>query len=192
MPVQGYTNRWLGMISGLFRLLKHYMRLGIFAFGLLVGVQVPAFVDQYSKRVDAHLLEATQNLSGFQFTADRYFSGSIEALIAHYAASNDPVFQQDALSIRAIYTRVLALQKESGRLAQDSLHRAWHVFSRPTSTLFDETRQVYSYTVPLNPLALIWGAGFALIIALLFDGCMGCVGYCVHHLRKPNNHFANR
>jgi hypothetical protein len=41
-----------------------YVRLIVFAFGLLVGVQVPSFVDQYAKRVSAHSDRGRQQLSG--------------------------------------------------------------------------------------------------------------------------------
>jgi len=64
-----------------------YLRLVLFAIGLLAGVQTPGFIDQYAKRVSAHQIEVAQNFSGFQQTADRYFGGSVEALLAHHAAS---------------------------------------------------------------------------------------------------------
>ncbi len=77
-----------------------YVRLIVFAIGLLVGVQVPSFVDQYAKRVSAHQIEVAGNFRGFQDTADRYFGGSVEALITHHAASDDRVFQDEAKTIR--------------------------------------------------------------------------------------------
>ncbi|MGY2498465.1 DUF2937 family protein, partial [Klebsiella pneumoniae] len=39
-------------------MLRSYLRLTLFAFGLLLGVQVPGFVDDYAKRVEAHRLES--------------------------------------------------------------------------------------------------------------------------------------
>ena len=47
-----------------------YARLVIFAAGLLLGIQVPAFVDQYKNRVAAHYLEVSANIAGFQATAN--------------------------------------------------------------------------------------------------------------------------
>ena len=38
-------------------MLRSYLRLLLFACGLLAGVQVPGLMDQYGKRVDAHLRE---------------------------------------------------------------------------------------------------------------------------------------
>jgi len=60
-------------------MLTGYLRLIVFAIGLLVGVQVPGFVDQYVKRVSAHQIEAAKNFSGFQDTANRNFGGDVEA-----------------------------------------------------------------------------------------------------------------
>jgi hypothetical protein len=43
-----------------------YLRLVLFTLGLLVGVQVPGFINDYAKRVEAHLIEAQTGLAGFQ------------------------------------------------------------------------------------------------------------------------------
>lgn len=172
-------------MSGVYRLFRDYLRLGIFAVGLLVGVQVPGFVDQYEKRVSARLDEAIQNLAGFQLTADRYFSGNIESLILHYKASDDAVFQQDAISIQSIYSRVNLLQQEAQRLSGNQLSQAWHVFVKPNSHFMDETLESYSYSVLLNPFALVWGICGALILALLLDIFIGCTVFCVHKV-TPN------
>jgi hypothetical protein len=72
----------------------------LFAVGLLLGIQVPSFIDQYQQRIDAHFREVSINITGFQDTADRLFSGDLESLIAYYRKSNDEVFQRDAASRR--------------------------------------------------------------------------------------------
>ena len=93
-------------------LLKTYSRLLIFGFGLLLGIQVPNFVDQYSRRIDAHYQEVSENISGFQSTADLLFSGDLEELIRYYRQSNDAVFESDAqsIAISSIGTIVFAMR----------------------------------------------------------------------------------
>lgn len=164
------------------------MRLGIFAVGLLVGVQVPGFVDQYEKRVSARLDEAKQNLAGFQFTADRYFSGNIQSLISYYKASDDVVFQQDAISIQSIYARVSLLEKETHLLSGNQVSQAWHVLAKSNSQLMEETIGSYSYSVLLNPFALVWGICGALILALLLDVFIGSTVYCTHKITGKHVH----
>ena len=54
-------------------MLRSYLRLLLFTFGLLVGVQVPGFITDYSQRLEAHRLEAEQSLKGFRATAQKFF-----------------------------------------------------------------------------------------------------------------------
>ena len=93
-------------------MLLSYLRLVLFAAGLLIGVQVPGFINDYAKRVEAHLIEAQASLSGFQGTANQFFKGDMQALVAHYRASEDPIFRSDADSLSNLLTRQLALDKQ--------------------------------------------------------------------------------
>ena len=76
-----------------------YLRLVLFTLGLLIGVQVPGFINDYANRVEAHLIEAQTGLAGFQNTANQFFKGDLQALVAHYQSSDDPVFRSDASSL---------------------------------------------------------------------------------------------
>lgn len=73
-------------------MLRSYLRLVLFTVGLLFGVQIPGFISDYSKRVEAHLIEAQQAVKGYTATAQQFFKGDIRALIQHYRSSEDPVF----------------------------------------------------------------------------------------------------
>lgn len=149
-----------------------YVRLMLFALGLLLGIQVPSFVDQYTKRVDAHLIEAQQSLSGFQQTADRYFSGNVEKLIAHYKVSEDPVFRNDADSIQSIYMRVQLLTNELAQLQKHSFIAAYHSLFNHQNALMEETLAQYSYVILLSPGALLWGICLALAFAMVIESLL--------------------
>jgi len=152
--------------------LRAYLRLVLFALGLLLGVQVPGFLDQYSKRVNAHYIEATRNFAGFQRTADQYFGGSIEALIAHHESSSDAVFKDEGKSVAALHARLnglaLELQAMSGTLSSRIFHVAFH----PDEEILQETIAAYSYTVPLNLQAIACGLIAALLLALLTESLL--------------------
>lgn len=151
-------------------MIREYCRLVVFTIGLLIGVQVPAFIDQYEKRVDAHMLEAKENLSGFQKTADKKFSGDISALIKYYRASKDAVFRSDGDSIDGIYQRFLFLKEEAEALDKSWFSVAMHVLGRSGTEFFEETLKDYSYTVPLNKAAIVWGVTLAFLLAFLSEG----------------------
>lgn len=147
----------------------NYLRLVVFAFGLLAGVQLPGFVDQYAKRVSAHQIEVARNFSGFQETANRYFGGSVEALIAHHSASADQAFNDEARSIRAMYERLTILTAELAAMRGPLIKQIIHVVFRANAEILDETRAAYSYTVPLNPAAIASGVSIGALSALLIE-----------------------
>ena len=161
-------------------LLKTYSRLFIFAGGLLLGIQVPNFVDQYERRIDAHYLEVSANISGFQSTADLLFSGDMQALIAYYEASNDLVFESDAQSIRSIVDRFIRISAEREAMSGSAIAAAMHVILSADDEFVDETFDQYGYTVPLNMLAVEWGLASALLLTIAIDlglfGCVKCAG----------------
>src|SRR5580698_10209304 len=97
-------------------MIANYLRLIAFAFGLLIGIQAPGFVDQYVKRVSAHQIEVARNFSGFQETANQYFGGDVESLIAHHSASEDAPFRDEARTIQSMYQRLQASTAELAAL----------------------------------------------------------------------------
>ena len=172
------------------KLFIDYFRLILFCSGLLIGIQVPAVVDQYEKRIDAHLSEALQILAGFQQTADRYFDGSVQNLVKHYENSDDPVFNNDARNIRFISERVATLQAEAETLQQHALWRVLHVVTSPDKQIIQQTMQQYSYMILIDPQALIWGVICGFLIATLLEGTLHLLAYCVLCFR-PHKHGEN-
>jgi len=150
-------------------MIRDYIRLLVFAVGLLAGVQLPAFVDQYAKRVDAHYLEAKTNFASFQETADRHFSGDVEAMILHHRNSGDVVFQEDGDSIQKIWARIKLLTAEQLAMQQSFPQRAIHALFAANDELMAETRLSYSYVVPLNPDAVLSGLVLGFVLALVIE-----------------------
>jgi len=137
----------------------------VFAAGLLVGVQVPGFVNDYAKRVEAHLIEAQASLSGFQGTANQFFKGDMQALVAHYRASEDPIFRSDADSLSNLLTRQLALDKQFQAMQGPWYIRFLQVVLAADPDIRKETWNGYSYQILLTPEAMIWGMSGALLLS---------------------------
>ncbi|WP_166222632.1 DUF2937 family protein [Pseudomonas atagonensis] len=146
-------------------MLLSYLRLVLFAAGLLIGVQVPGFINDYAKRVEAHLIEAQTGLRGFQGTAEQFFKGDLQALVAHYRASEDPVFRSDADSLSTLLNRQVALDKQF-----QAMQGPWHIRFLQVVLAADpdirkETWNGYSYQILLTPEAMIWGMSGALLLS---------------------------
>jgi len=146
-------------------MLLSYLRLVLFAAGLLIGVQVPGFINDYAKRVEAHLIEAQAGLSGFQNTANQFFKGDMQALVAHYRASEDPIFRSDADSLSNLLTRQLALDKQFQAMQGPWYIRFLQVVLAADPDIRKETWNGYSYQILLTPEAMIWGMSGALLLS---------------------------
>ncbi|MBG0839070.1 DUF2937 family protein [Ectopseudomonas toyotomiensis] len=150
-------------------MLRSYLRLTLFAFGLLLGVQVPGFVDDYAKRVEAHRLESQQSLKGFQETARNFFKGDMDALVAHYRVSDDPVMRSDAKSVGHLVQRSALLEREWQAMQGPWYAQAWHLATGADHELFEETLQAYRYQVLFTPDAILWGVISALLLASMAE-----------------------
>ncbi|WKV97611.1 DUF2937 family protein [Pseudomonas sp. H22_DOA] len=146
-------------------MLLSYLRLVLFAAGLLIGVQVPGFINDYAKRVEAHLIEAQTGLRGFRGTAEQFFKGDIQALVAHYRASEDPVFRSDADSLSTLLNRQIALDKQFQAMQGPWYIRFLQVVLAADPDIRKETWNGYSYQILLTPEAMIWGMSGALLLS---------------------------
>ena len=163
---------------------RSYLRLLLFTLGLLVGVQVPGFIDSYTQRVEAHLLESREALKGFQQTAQRFFNGDLQALVRHYRTSDDPVFNSDANSIDSLLTRNQVLEEEWRQLQGPWTSRTWHVLVTPDPQLRDETLDGYTYQVLLVPEAVGWGIGLGFVLALVVESVLVLLGRLILGFRR--------
>ncbi|MDR7024549.1 MAG: DUF2937 family protein [Pseudomonadales bacterium] len=155
---------------------RSYLRLALFALGLLVGVQVPGFIDDYSKRVEAHRIESEQGLKGFRETAKRFFKGDLVALVGHYQASTDPVMRSDAQSLGTLVERSAFLERESKAMQGPWYGQVWHLATAADHELLEETFAAYRYQVLLVPEAIAWGIACAMLLAWLLESLALLVG----------------
>jgi len=165
-------------------MLRSYLRLFLFAAGLLIGVQVPGLIKDYGQRVEAHRLEAQISLKGFNDTAQRFFNGDLQALLAHYRNSQDPVFRSDADSIASLLSRAQLLDREWRALQGPWYQRAWHVIVTADPQLRQETLDGYSYQVLLAPAAIAWGLVSALLLAWLVESLFLLLAWVVRGGRR--------
>jgi hypothetical protein len=149
-----------------------YFMIVIACVALLLGIQLPNLADQYTKRVDASLREATLNLQPFLIIANQYTQGDIEALIALHRKSTEAVFRAEADAIERIYRRKLYLDAQAKAMQTHLVGRLWHLVWRADADLREQTLLQYSATVPLTQEALMAGGVVALLTLLLLEGAM--------------------
>ncbi len=167
-------------------MIRSYLRLTLFALGLLVGVQVPGFIQAYEHHVEARRLEAQQGLVGFQETAGRFFEGNLSALVEHYRASEDPVIQSDARSVAALVERARLLDREWRIMQGPWYAQAWHVLAGADQTMRRQVWSSYRFQVLLAPQAIAWGLCCALLLAWIAESVLLLIRHILFG-RKPRS-----
>lgn len=160
-------------------LIRRYLMVVFVGVALLFGIQVPNFLDQYAKRIDAHLREVSNNLHGYKRVADQHHNQSMHSLIAHYKDSKSPTFRETGFVIEEMFKRKLRFEKDQQAIRGDLFWKVVHVIRDGNPELLQETVEQYSYAVPLNQDAIVSGVVFAsiviFVIELLFE-LLGATG----------------
>jgi hypothetical protein len=146
-----------------------YLRLVLFLGGVLFGVQIPGFVDQYGKNLEAHFRESVESLREFQQDADRFFGGDIKRLIAHYKIDDDPVFNAGGDSINSIYLRNIELREALLHFKKRPFNAYTQVFISPVSDMREEVWESYTYSIKLDFSAISMGLVAGLILAVSIE-----------------------
>ncbi|WP_281212818.1 DUF2937 family protein [Shewanella insulae] len=169
------------------RRLMDYLRLLLFVCGVLLGVQVPAFVDQYGKALTAHTQEAKQSLAEFQRDADRFFGGDIDRLIAHYKQNPDAVFNAGGESIEVLYQRYQLLSAALTEFNQSAYGGFDQLILSPLPAIRDQVWQHFSHSILLDGRAIAFGLVFGLLFAMLCEltlhGCGRCCSSAYRRIR---------
>src|SRR5512143_3181415 len=97
-------------------ILYRYLFVVVACISLLIALQVPNFVDQYEKRLDAHLREVTINLQPFQDIANKYFGGDLNKLIELHRNSDVKPFQEEGAAIAKMLQRKLRFETDLAAL----------------------------------------------------------------------------
>jgi hypothetical protein len=149
--------------------LHRYLLILVACVALLTGLQAPNLLDQYEKRIDAHLREVTANLQPFQDIASRHFGGDMGRLIAAHRASNEKPFQEEGAAIEKMQQRKTRFEAELAALHAALPSRLAHALFDGDKEIIDETLAQYTWTVPLTRDALVVGGVLALAVLLALE-----------------------
>ena len=156
--------------------LYRYLLIFIACVALLLGIQIPTFVDQFEKRLDAHLQEVQTNLKGYRDIADRDFNGSMEALIRKHKDSSDMVFRDEAAPIETMYLRYLHFKDQQAALQTSLPGKVLYLARHGDRDLMRETYASYSFAIPLDSTAIYSGFALVAIMLLLVEFVSGVFG----------------
>jgi hypothetical protein len=97
-------------------LIQRYSLKIVFALTLLLGLQLPNFLQQYEIRLDGHYIEAQNHLEEYQQLANLYFDNDLQALINKHKNSAEQVFRDESIIIDDLRKRFIYLQAQKDAL----------------------------------------------------------------------------
>lgn len=171
----------MGADMGIFR---HYLTLVLFAAGLLFGVQAPNFVDQYEKRIDAHLIEAKAQLAGYFKIADKLYNGDLNGLIQKHARSDTEAFRAENQILIANYDRLQRFELAHGALNSPLVGKVIHVLFFPEKDVLKETIHNYTAAFPMTTDAILCGLAGAVILCVFFELIYGFAVWIAGRLKE--------
>lgn len=146
-----------------------YVKLAVFVVGVLVGIQIPGFVDQYGKNLDARVSESSKSVAQFQDDADKFFDGDMDRLSGHYKKTRDPVIVSGGSSITALVTRNERLRLAQQDFQQSTFGAYVHVLINPVHEVRQDVWGKYTYEVVLNVSAIAVGVAIGLLALGFFE-----------------------
>ena len=164
--------------NNMLSVIKRYSLQLVFTISLLLGLQLPNFLQQYELRLQGHFAEAKMQLGKFQSLADQYFQGDLQALMAQHKSSDVRVFQDEALLIESHYLRVQQLQQQIDILDQPIWYRLWSLSQQLNQPIAKETWFGYQANIILNQQAILVGVVVAVWMMLCLEMLLGLGKYC--------------
>lgn len=146
-----------------------YFKMGVIIACTLLGIQVPGFVDDYGKHLNARLIESNQAVAEFQDDADKFFGGDLNKLVTHYKTSNDDVFTEGGNSIEAVVSRNTQLKHAWAKFKQSMFGAYSQTLATPIPEVRQEVWKNYSFNVLLNKSTIIIGVVIGFLCLLLFE-----------------------
>ncbi len=153
----------------LLKVVKRYLLQFVFVLSLLVGLQIPNFLNTYQQRLDGHYLEAKSQLVEYQKLADLYFASDLQALIDKHKASDDKLFVDEAKVIERLVGRIDFLAHQKTVFEQGMWEQFLLLSGQVNSPLFVEARRNYQAEVVLNQKTITVGMIIAFVLTLLSE-----------------------
>lgn len=150
----------------------------LFAVGLLLFMQVPQFVDQYTQRLGGYLQGQQEQLSRYQSIADHQFSGNLSSLIDDFNVSDKSSVREVGGNINRLAEQIEVMKIDLQVLEQGPfVAKLTHLLLNMKVDVANETIRVYSPGIPISLEGVICGLLGGILLSLIFHWLMKLLSY---------------
>lgn len=142
-----------------------------FTLGVIIFLQLPHFIDQYTQRIGGYSESNLQQLMNFQTIANNNYDGDLNKLIEGFTTSNDTAVRQTGENIQTTQLNAKALNHEIKILENEGLFiKIIFLTTHLRLDLAKGTLRSFQPGIPLNLWAIIYGLIGGILFSLLFNG----------------------
>ena len=146
----------------------------LFTLGVLLFLQLPQFLDQYTQRAGGYYDAERAHLAQYQSMADASFAGDLQGLIASFKTNPNAAIAQTGKNIEAIKSNVIELERGIRILESTDLIRklVYLLSGHIDLDLAEGTLRAFQPGIPLTTDAILCGAAGGLVFTSLFNGML--------------------
>ncbi len=141
----------------------------LFTAGVLVFLQLPNFVDQYTQRMGGYYQAQVESFQQYQGIANQQFNGDMQALISEFNSSSRQSVKQTGNAIQNNRDQIEGLKEELYTLENSQFaYKVIHLITSVRYNIARETLRTYTPGVPFTSEALLCGLSGGIIFSVLF------------------------
>ena len=160
------------------RILTGFIDRLVFAAGVIVFLQLPHFIDQYTQRVGGFYDAERAHLEKYQAIADQNFGGSLDALIEEFKTSSNNAVRQTGEQVATTRETMARLRSGLDRLeSSDLLQKITYLATHLDYELAKSTLRVFQPGAPFSLGAFVSGVIGGMLFSLLFHVALRLFAY---------------
>ena len=164
-----------------------------FALGVLLFMQVPHFIDQYSQRLGGFYQAQLEHLHQYQDIANKQHQGDLEKLIQEFESSHRNSVKEAGINIRNLHDASEVLKEEVEVLEGNNLLlKVLHMLTGAHYNIASETLRIYKPGIPLSIEGLLCGFVGGVLLSLLFNTFLMIPGFSKNAPPQKINKVASR
>lgn len=152
-------------------MLKNLLDKICFAFGVILFLQLPQFIDQYTQRIGGYVDSQQAQIAEYQMLADRHFDGDLNAYITRLKQNPDPVIADSAQQLNTLIVNSESLAHEAEIYETKPLwYTIPYFISHFRIDLVKGTARNFTPGMPINLCSWLYGLVGGVLFSLLFNG----------------------
>lgn len=144
-----------------------------FALGVLLFMQVPHFIDQYTQRLGGFYQAQLEHLHQYQDIANSQHQGDLNKLIQEFESSHRNSVREAGANIRNLHIASQSLKTEVDVLEGNNfVYKVLHLLTGAHYNIAGETLRIYKPGIPLSIEGILCGLIGGVLLSLLFNAVL--------------------